>query len=682
MNRHRRIAVFIFLLLAFKLFGQSGNGRLISFDFVDQEIREIIFSFSMFAGISIICDDTVTGTTSFQYNGANFEQAFDSFLMANRLFAEKNPGAWVVSRIRITDTQRGLILDSYDATPSQLIDKLTRKTNTTILQDILPTTRLTLHLETSTPREAVELIMRPFPDYSVVTGDNFIQISRTQVPQFSNTFTSPGFINIRGDDGIYEVEVERALLSDVLDRLFQISNREYLSFVRPDQMVERAKFSGRELHDTVTLIMEQGGGEYREIGGLFYFFPRQQTEIIAGLRNEDKNWLRIETRYLLTGEALPLILNRFNGLQTVSLPDNNTFLALVNNETASHIRKYIETIDLPIRSEPLRLKYIRTEDLFRTLPPTTRKEELIDAGDGNTFFFLGSAERKTLFLKDLEIIDRPRPRIRYDIFIIQVQESANLNWSSSAELSMLRPGSSSMVTGQLGNLLNLNFDVITVFGYQFAYKLNAAMADNQVSVFADTTLFGLSGQEIRFQNTSTYRYRDSNIDPETGRPIFSGVTREIVSGLVLEINGWVSGDGMITTNVTASVSKRGVDVSSSVGNPPPTSEKVLTTHVRARSGETVILSGLRQNDSSIIEQRIPLISKIPVLGWFFKSLNRGTENTQMIIYLVPHVDLANDEYTISGLKTASIYSRFVEPFVEKLPSQFSEQFPDQLMEGR
>jgi type II secretory pathway component GspD/PulD (secretin) len=134
-----------------------------------------------------------------------------------------------------------------------------------------------------------------------------------------------------------------------------------------------------------------------------------------------------------------------------------------------------------------------------------------------------------------------------------------------------------------------------------------------------------------------------------------------VSGLVLDIKGWVSGDGMITTSVTASVSKRGVDVSSSVGNPPPTSEKVLTTQVRARSGETVVLSGLRQNDSTIVEQRTPLISKIPVLGWLFKSKNNTTENTQLLIYLVPHLDLANDEYSSAGLKTASIYTRFVEP---------------------
>jgi type II secretory pathway component GspD/PulD (secretin) len=122
---------------------------------------------------------------------------------------------------------------------------------------------------------------------------------------------------------------------------------------------------------------------------------------------------------------------------------------------------------------------------------------------------------------------------------------------------------------------------------------------------------------------------------------------------------------MITIDVTASVSKRGADVSSSIGNPPPTFEKVLTTQVRARSGETIVLSGLKQNDETMVEERVPYISKIPLLGWLFKGRNTTKEKTQMIIYLVPHVDMTSEAYTVEGLKTASIYSRFVEPFLER-----------------
>ena len=634
---------------------------------MDQELREIIYALSTYSGVSIIGDDTVTGAASFQYNGVSFEEAFDSFLLANRLFVDKTDKVWLVSRVKIDVSGGGIVLDSFDATTSQLVDKLMQKTNATILRDILPSARITLHLETATPREAVELLMKPFPEYRVEANANYIQIRKEQVDPFASMQPPSGLVDIRESYGLYDVTVERGRLSDALECLFQAAGREYVTFTRPEQTVERVRFSGKGFTDALGLILEQGGGEYKEIGEMFYIFPLQQADIITGLKNEGKSWKVFETRYRLVIEILPLIQARFAGLQALSIPDSGAFLAFVNRETEAGILDYLPIVDTPLRSEAIRLKYIKTEDLYRSLPPTVKREDLVDAGDGNTFFFIGGGDRRAMFLKDLEIIDRPQPRIRYDLFIIQVQDGINLNWNVQAEARLVRPGDRTMVMGQLGNLLNLNFDIVTLFGYQFAAKLNAAISDNEASVFADTTLFGLSGQEIKFQNTSTYRYRDSNIDPDTGKPVYSGVTREIVSGLVLDIKGWVSGDGMITTSVAASVSRRGADVSSAVGNPPPTSEKALTTQVRARSGETVVLSGLRQNDSTIVEQRVPLISKIPILGWFFKNRISAVENTQLLIYLVPHLDLANDEYTVNGVnvnRIASIYTRFVEVDVE------------------
>jgi len=106
----------------------------------------------------------------------------------------------------------------------------------------------------------------------------------------------------------------------------------------------------------------------------------------------------------------------------------------------------------------------------------------------------------------------------------------------------------------------------------------------------------------------------------------------------LDIVGSVSGNGTITTSVTASVSRRGADVSSNSGNPPPTSEKLVTTQVIGKSGEVIVLSGLVQNDSTFVEERLPFISKIPLLGKLFSGKTKNNEKTEMIIYLVPHLD--------------------------------------------
>jgi type II secretory pathway component GspD/PulD (secretin) len=245
--------------------------------------------------------------------------------------------------------------------------------------------------------------------------------------------------------------------------------------------------------------------------------------------------------------------------------------------------------------------------------------------------------------------------------IVQFQETSNTEWKPSLSASTVEIGDRTSAAAQLGSVLNLNFNVVTVFGINFAASLQAAISENMASVFADTTLHGVSGQTISFKNTNTYRYKDAAIDPETGKPLYTGVTREIVAGLTLDVTGSVSGDGMITSKVTAQVSRRGADVTSTTGNPPPTSEKSITTEVRSRSGEPVVLSGLVQDDSAIVTERIPFISRIPLLGWFFKARTNTKEKTEMIIYLVPHVAADGDK---KAETTEERYKRLYAAYVE------------------
>ena len=192
--------------------------------------------------------------------------------------------------------------------------------------------------------------------------------------------------------------------------------------------------------------------------------------------------------------------------------------------------------------------------------------------------------------------------------------------------------------------MGFNLNVVTAFGITFAVRLQSSIEENHAKVFADTTLHGVSGKKINFQNTSTYRYRDNNLDPTTGKPIYSGITKEISSGIKLEIQGWVSGDGMITSTVTASLSRQGMDTSSKTGNPPPTTEKIVTTEVRGKSGEPLILSGLVLNADSYQQKRVPFLSKLPLLGNLFKSKETNSENSQVVIYLVPFLEEEKNPY--------------------------------------
>jgi len=600
---------------------------------------------------------------SFQFAGANFEKAFDAFLSTNRLYVDKSTDVWTVTRIKIAVEGAFVTVDALDVTPGQIIERLAMRTNTTIIQDIMPSAKISIHVEKLSLLDAIEVIMKPYTDYTVVQTDKFVQIKKNPSQVANALPLLSGNVKIRESSGLYDINCEKVKLSDVLASLFATAKREYSSFARGDQVIERLSFTGKSFQESLRLVLEQSGAEYSEIDNIWYIFPLQQADVLKRLKEENMEWSRLDVKYLSAKDCASLLQLRYPGVTSITIPDGSGLLLYHAIEDTDGIVAYLRTIDSPVRSGAIKLKYIKTEDFFKALPPSVKREDLVDAGNGDTFFFTGSDEKRKQLQTDLAIIDRPHTRLRYDLLIIQSQDTSELNWSFNVDAAQMAPGDMTMVTGSLGNLLSLNFDAITVFGYQFAAKMNLALSENLANVFADTTLYGLSGEEIKFQNTNTYRYRDYYIDADTGKTVYTGVTREIQSGLVLNINGWASGDGMITTNVTASVSKRGTDTSSTVGNPPPTSEKVITTHVRSRSGEAIVLSGLRQNDSTIIEERIPGISRIPIIGWLFKAHNSSKENTQMVIYLVPHIDSAEDESDIDQQRPASLYARYIDPGV-------------------
>ena len=75
----------------------TAQGR--SFEFVNQNIKDVLFIFSTQLGKPILADSTVEGETSFQFAGTDTEKAFNAFLQANRLFAYEDSGVLYISKI-------------------------------------------------------------------------------------------------------------------------------------------------------------------------------------------------------------------------------------------------------------------------------------------------------------------------------------------------------------------------------------------------------------------------------------------------------------------------------------------------------------------------------------------------------------------------------------------------------
>ena len=639
----RSLKSYFFIL--FLLFNSILHAKdLQSFEFYNQDLKDIVYVLSMRSGKSIVCDDTVVGMGNFLYVAQNneeksFDEIFDAFLYANKLFVTKTTSLWIVSKVKIDVTNNNKItVNSYESSISTILEKISEKISKSITYEVLPTHKISLHIQDVDYFDAVKLILQPYSEYVVTETASGFQITKRKANNYKEIQTDEERIcDINYSNGYYDINIRNAKIESVLNNLFSYENAQYSSFVQSEDIVKSISFYQKNFSESLSLILEQVNSEAVYSDNVWYLFQKVSKSSKDSVQARNKKWFFINPIHYPSSKIVPLISTKYPSANIIEI--SNSKLALyITKEEYEDIKGYMHNLDENTNSDVISLKYIRTSDLLNLLPPAISREEIVDTGTGHSVFFIGTQDKRKLFVNQLKEIDLPKKLVRYDLLILQYDKGSNLSWGISTSIKPTKLGDRTLIYGDVGNLLNINFDAITSFGLTFSEKINAAIANNDASVFADTTLYGLSGEKIIFKNTNTYRYRDATLDQKTGKEVYSTVTREITSGLVLEIDGWVSGDNIITMSVNTSVSKQGVDTSNTTGNPPATTEKNITTKIRAKDGEPVILSGLSQNSLSTSSQGIPGVSKIPVLGNLFKKRNTTKEKTEMTIYLVPHIE--------------------------------------------
>jgi len=715
-DKYSSFLVIGIILIATPIFSQN----IQSMEFINQPISDVLLVLGKNSGKSIISDDTVTENVSYYFTDTDFESALSVFLVSNNLYCRVIDGIYYVSKINITiDDEKNLIsLDAADTYIQDLVYTLSNRIGKTILYDILPRELISLHCENRSVEHILEIIIKKYPDYSLEKENGFYYLRKELLDNSSARLTGRADL-FTEDKGLFSASFRQVRFRNALDGLFRLTGKEYSFMGRNNPIIEKFEFTEKSFDQIFRLLLEQGNGDYQIVNDVFYIIDIERRDILkkfyttsvipleytnvaelqslipssvgstqnlkvdktnnafilSGTLEEigplrdfikelDKPLSGLEYhRFLLSNldasNISTVLPEEFQFSQPIVLKESNSFIMSLPPLMIEELTNYIKLIDLDSNRYAVRLKYIKADELINNPPPSVGSVDLIATNNPNILYFKGSEHRYKSFLKDLELLDRPVPQIRYEVLVMQVQEVDKFNWDVNSSNSITGDGDQTSILGQMGKLLSLNFDIVSQFGYQFAIDLNFSMEKSESKVMADTSLNALSGKKTHFQNTETYRYRETEIDPDTGEATNSGVTREITSGLVVEIDGWTSGDGMITMDVKTTISKR--DDTSAISSIaiPATTERSVTTQIRTESGTPVIIGGLMQQDTVIGIKKTPFLGDIPLLGYLFRSEYESLQNTEMVVTIVPYLEYP--EYSISDVEREieSLYNNFI-----------------------
>jgi general secretion pathway protein D len=114
------------------------------------------------------------------------------------------------------------------------------------------------------------------------------------------------------------------------------------------------------------------------------------------------------------------------------------------------------------------------------------------------------------------------------------------------------------------------------------------------------------------------------------------------TGLILKVTPHVRSGNLVALEIEQTVEEV---LTPMTVNTPTTSKRQIKSNVTVGDGQTIILGGLIKEADKSVKSRVPILSYIPLVGEFFKSVAKSREKIDLLIFLTPQILETPEEAT-------------------------------------
>ena len=378
-------------------------------------------------------------------------------------------------------------------------------------------------------------------------------------------------------------------------------------------------------------------------------------------------------------EVLPIMdmLLRLNGAGFVEendiykiLPLNeipgatpNIFVYPLQNSKAAHIATLLQsilsgTIPPPLQAAPQRASggASRTGPVsaaagtgFLVAPETRVLADEIT----NSLIVLATPTDYGFIEETVRKLDTVPRQVMIEVLIAEVtlndQLQFGLEWLISTDAKLQTKPFTKDIT--LNGLVGQNSDLLAVdptkglpgFSYlvtDAAGKVKALLqtlaSESKLNVLASPHIIAADNREARIQI-------GDQVPIATSQSTAVGTSNSILTtiqykdtGTILRVKPQINESGLVALEVAQEVSdftpQRVLGTDQFV-----ISKREATTNLVAQDGQTIVIGGLIRDRDDRTRSGIPLLSKIPVLGYLFGTTRNTNSRTELIVLLTPHV---------------------------------------------
>ncbi len=152
-----------------------------------------------------------------------------------------------------------------------------------------------------------------------------------------------------------------------------------------------------------------------------------------------------------------------------------------------------------------------------------------------------------------------------------------------------------------------------------------------VEILASPRVMVVSGKTASIEAVRELPYNEI-VDTSMGGSMSSTQFKKV--GVTLNVTATLTEEDLIFLNVN---SEQNVTVGESLTNVPIIDTRNTRSELLLKDGQLVVMGGLRRKEITKQTNQIPILGDIPLIGLLFKYTNTVVYNTELIVFLSPHI---------------------------------------------
>ncbi|MGO4516075.1 secretin N-terminal domain-containing protein [Terriglobus sp. 2YAB30_2] len=387
---------------------------------------------------------------------------------------------------------------------------------------------------------------------------------------------------------------------------------------RPGPPVHLAPFS----KERITLHMTEGVGTlYQTVGKVAGINVLLDPELPLKRVSLDLQDVGIE-------EALR-VLEGLSGTFWTPTTSNTIYVAQDTRTKRTQIERLsVRTFYLSNATQQQDLNEILTA-LRNLLPPTTK---IFSVMTQNAIVIRGTPDEIMLAKSLIQSLDRPKPEVLIDVYVMEVRKDKLRNIGISLPTSLSVTSSSSSTLNSIGSTSSYSYSI-----GQAAVEL--LLTDSDTRVLQQPSIRAIDGQKAMLKIGQRIPIATGSYTTATSTSSSAVQTQfqYIDVGVNLDITPTIHQDRDVTMKLAVEVSSQSGSTTISGVSEPIISQQKAEQMVRLKDGEVNILAGLVQKQSSRSVGGTPGLGEIPAIKYMFSTQETETVDDEIVFMLVPHV---------------------------------------------